>query len=85
MDEKTKLIEQEKLHELLKHKTDESLAYFLAAYLVHNDVYVQKKASWVFNDHGAPGEPTFFCSACTDGSSDYGKDAFCNSCGAKMI
>lgn len=84
MDNKTNLAEQEKLYELLKEKTDESLAYFLASYLVHKDVKVQKKARWIFNDHQAPGEPLYFCSLCTDGESERGRDNFCNHCGAEM-
>lgn len=39
---------------------------------------------WEFNRGQAYGEPLYFCSVCTDGGSEWGKDKYCPSCGAKM-
>ena len=41
-------------------------------------------SEWVFNMHQAPGEKSYFCRACTEGESDYGRDNFCPNCGASM-
>jgi hypothetical protein len=39
---------------------------------------------WEFNRGQAYGEPLYFCSVCTDGGSEWGKDKYCPNCGAKM-
>ena len=39
---------------------------------------------WIFNRGRTYGEPAYYCSECSEGSSEYGYDKFCPNCGAKM-
>ena len=43
-----------------------------------------KQGSWVFNEHQAYNEKSYFCSLCVDGESENGTDNYCPNCGAKM-
>ena len=43
-----------------------------------------KHAHWVLNKHQAADEKSYCCSLCAEGGSDFGFDAYCNACGAKM-
>lgn len=61
---------------------------------MHNAYYMGKTSAadvvevvhgeWIFNRGQAYGEPLYFCSVCTDGGSEWGKDKYCPNCGAKM-
>ena len=48
------------------------------------DVVEVKHGYWVYNRGQAFGEPCYFCSLCTDGGSNNGRDNYCPNCGAKM-
>lgn len=48
------------------------------------DVVEVVHGKWEFNRGQAYGEPLYFCSVCTDGGSEWGKDKYCPNCGAKM-
>ena len=48
------------------------------------DVVEVRHGYWRYNRHQAPTEKSYFCSLCAEGESDYGKDKYCNCCGAKM-
>ena len=43
-----------------------------------------KHGKWIFNEHQAFNEKSYFCSECTEGESDYGTDNYCPNCGARM-
>ena len=49
-----------------------------------SDVVEVVHGYWEFNRGQAYGEPLYFCSVCTDGGSEWGKDKYCSNCGAKM-
>ena len=52
---------------------------------LNKDNFVEvKHAYWVLNKHQAEDEKSYFCSLCAEGGSDFGFDAYCNACGAKM-
>lgn len=44
----------------------------------------QSEGEWVFNRGRTYGEAAYFCSLCSEGTSEYGTDNFCPDCGAHM-
>ena len=44
----------------------------------------QSEGEWVFNRGRTYGEAAYFCSLCSEGTSEYGTDKFCPDCGAHM-
>lgn len=44
----------------------------------------QSVGEWIFNRGRTYGEPAYYCSNCSEGSSEYGYDKYCPDCGAHM-
>ena len=70
------------------HRTDEDIMFCQMLDIVKEqpaaDVVEVVHGEWIFNRGQAYGEPLYFCSVCTDGGSEWGKDKYCPNCGAKM-
>jgi hypothetical protein len=58
--------------------------HYVSARLYNAGYRKQLEGEWVFNRGRTYGEPAYYCSACSEGASEYGYDKFCPNCGAKM-
>lgn len=45
---------------------------------------MQSEGEWIFNRGRCYGEPAYYCSNCSEGTSEYGMDNFCSKCVARM-
>lgn len=62
----------------------DAIVYYLNENIPAADVEPVRHGKWEYNKHQAPYEKSYFCSECAEGESDYGRDNYCQKCGAKM-
>jgi hypothetical protein len=62
----------------------EDLCHDVAETVIKEGYRKQSVGEWLFNRGRTYGEPAYYCSACSEGASEYGYDNFCPNCGARM-
>lgn len=57
---------------------------YTAKALYNAGYHKPRSGEWVFNRGRTYGEPAYYCSECSEGTSEDGHDNFCPNCGAHM-